>query len=166
MVFFYDGVALIVGVSALEEEEEEEEEACWSCWASRYSAHSTALYRTTAPIALSKLLTPASLVYLVAMHNSAGSVIFTISSPSPPPSFLPFKPDLALSLLNLPLPTPKFAPTCFGTKNRRAICIFSSYVYPLSWMISHRSSSGAEIVSSELAVQMKRTCERSMGTLM
>jgi hypothetical protein len=32
---------------------------------------------------------------------------------------------------------------------------------PDSWITSHRSSNGAEIVSSELAVQMKSTdCER------
>jgi hypothetical protein len=45
------------------------------------------------------------------------------------------------------------------------MCIFSSYVYPESCTISHRSRRGPEIVSRVLAVQMKSTWLRSMGTL-
>ena len=41
---------------------------------------------------------------------------------------------------------------------------FSESVYPQSGITSMRSSSGAGIASTLLAVQMKRTRERSKGT--
>mmetsp|Transcript_11486 Transcript_11486/g.29396 ORF Transcript_11486/g.29396 Transcript_11486/m.29396 type:complete len:200 (-) Transcript_11486:1262-1861(-) len=55
---------------------------------------------------------------------------------------------------------------CLGTMYLEAMASFSLSVYPGSWMTSIRSSSGAGMVSIELAVAMKRTLERSYGTVM
>ena len=51
----------------------------------------------------------------------------------------------------------------FGKRCRVAICRFSRVVYPEREIVSIRSRSGGGMVSSEFAVAIKRTLERSIG---
>jgi len=89
---------------------------------STHSAHYTALNLAKPAITLSKLLTPASLVYSVMISLSVSSLISTYCFFNP------------------------FIPICLGTKNLFAIVTFSLNVYPASCTISHQLSSGEDSV--------------------
>jgi len=43
------------------------------------------------------------------------------------------------------------------------ICFFSSVVYPETYILSNLSNKGGKIVSNELAVQIKRTFDKSIS---
>ena len=67
--------------------------------------------------------------------------------------------DTSISFSGTPL-----AAHCLGRRYLRAMCSFSSYVYPDSSMTSILSSRGGSMLSTVFAVVMNMTLERSKGS--
>ena len=101
------------------------------------SATFRAIFRQMVASSRSRFRTPASRVYSRITRRNAASLNFTCLSVRP------------------------CSPRCRPTRKLRAMCNFSSSVYPGRSITSIRSRNGDGTVSNWLAVAMNITCERS-----